>query len=167
METVSPCCHLSWLSRQWLDNLFSFPGDILERNSDLHEFGLKLLLIMKLSWQLLSRPQSRLVLPHCREDCLIVTRNCLQGQGGVNLENKTSVIVPAFFWLNYCTVNCFQLMMMCYSLYPCALQMTLSPLSRFWSVGHLEDLHGPSNSVYYQEELKQIKRSLSKPVKKS
>lgn len=38
MEAVSPYGGLSYLNRQWLDNLYSFPGDNLERNS-LHEFG--------------------------------------------------------------------------------------------------------------------------------
>lgn len=71
---------LSDLNRQWLDNLLWFPGDILERNGDLHEFGWKLLLVMKLSWQVLSW-QSRLALSCCREVCLLLTRNFLQGQG--------------------------------------------------------------------------------------
>lgn len=96
---VGPLETLSYLNQQWLNNVLSFPGDNLERNSDVHEFGWKLLLMMRLSWLLLNRPRSRLGVPCCREeDCLFLTRNCLLGRGGVNLENKTSVIMPAFLF---------------------------------------------------------------------
>ena len=149
------------LNRQWLDNLFLFPEDNLERNSDLHEFGRKLLSVMKLGWQLLNRLRSRVAL--CCSSPGIVYRV----REELTLKTKPLSSCLYFFLVKLLHSELLQFMMIPYSLNPCALQMTLSPLSRFWSVGHLEDLHGPSNSVFYQEELKQIKRSLSKPVKKS
>lgn len=120
----------------------------------------------ELIWLQLSR-----VVLCCREgdyiQCLLLTRISLQGQGGSYPWKQNLCNMCASLWFNCCSMKYLWFVMTYSSFHPCALQMTLSPLSPFWSVGHLEDLPGPSNSVFYQEELKQIKRSLSKPIKKS
>lgn len=116
METVSPYGHLSYLNRQWLDNVFLLPGNNLERNSDLHEFGWNLLLMMKLSWQLLNRPQSRLVLPAAERTiahCLLVI--VFRVREELILQTKCLSSCLCFWWTVCNFWQCIILLTMCFA----------------------------------------------------